>query len=226
MPEIEEQKLNKKKFVFSGLKGKLGRSSYLDKGTVVNLDAKGDLNSLNKDSVSHFKSKDEDNNIYAISINKPKKSLRIHLMSCKRRILHDNEAENQIHIPNLTFDIAKEIFNTSTHENKNFCFHCLKELVIDKSNVGTKILADKIIGDMGGTVESLLINELSIIQGFLKAIEILKRDYKFFDEIDQSKIISLMVKEAMQDSKGSLNPIYLGKRAKEYLFDLSIKSNI
>lgn len=35
-----------------------------------------------------------------------------------------------------------------------------------------------------------------------------------------------MVKEAMQDSKGSLNPIYLEKRAKEYLFDLSIKSNI
>lgn len=41
------------------------------------------------------------------------------------------------------------------------------------------MLVQKYYGDMGGTVESLLINELSIIQGFLKAIDILKKIIKF-----------------------------------------------
>ena len=86
--------------------------------------------------------------------------------------------------------------------------------------------ANKLIGNMGGTVESLLIDDLSIIKGFLNAVDILKKDYKFHEEIDESEIISLMIRESMKESKGSLNPDTLAKKAKEYLYDLSIKSYI
>lgn len=84
---------------------------------------------------------------------------------------------------------------------------------------------NKIIGNMGGTIESLLIDNLSIIQGFLNAIDILKEDYKLYDEINENKIISLMIREAMKKSNGTLNPNILEAKAKGYLYDLSLKTN-
>lgn len=76
---------------------------------------------------------------------------------------------------------------------------------------------DKIVGETGNTVENLLLDELNLIKGFLNAIDILKIEYKYFDDIDSSKIISLMIGSAMKESRGSLNPAYVGERAKDYL---------
>lgn len=100
------------------------------------------------------------NNIYAISINKPNKSLRIHLMSCNSRIVHNNDGGNQCHTIDLTLEKAKEIFDTSDYIDKNFCNHCLKEYVIDKPNINTNILNGSSIVDKDILIE--LLKELPI----------------------------------------------------------------
>lgn len=93
--------------------------------------------------------------IYAISINKPNKSIRIHLMSCSSRTVHINNAKNQIHITDLSLEAAKEIFDLVIYNDKNYCMHCLKEYAIKKSNKNTNVLNEPCIVDKDILIELL-----------------------------------------------------------------------
>ena len=69
-----------------------------------------------------------DDKKYAISVNKPRRSVRIHLMTCGSRKVHMNKKGNQIHIEDLNLETARKINESYEYEDKNFCDLCLKEL--------------------------------------------------------------------------------------------------
>ena len=69
-----------------------------------------------------------DDKKYAISVNKPRRSVRIHLMTCGSRKVHMNKKGNQIHIEDLNLETARKINESYEYEDKNFCDLCLREL--------------------------------------------------------------------------------------------------
>lgn len=69
-----------------------------------------------------------DDKKYAISVNKPRRSARIHLMTCSSRKVHTNKKGNQIHIEDLNLETARKINESYEYEDKNFCDLCLREL--------------------------------------------------------------------------------------------------
>ena len=69
-----------------------------------------------------------DDKKYAISVNKPRRSVRIHLMTCGSRKVHMNKKGNQMHIEDLNLETARKINESYEYEDKNFCDLCLKEL--------------------------------------------------------------------------------------------------
>ncbi|WP_323585389.1 hypothetical protein [Aliarcobacter butzleri] len=75
---------------------------------------------------------------------------------------------------------------------------------------------EKIIGT-GGTLKDELLDKASIIQGFINALDLLEGNYHNFEEIKEETILSVMVKEAIKQSKGTLNPIYITTEAKSFL---------
>ena len=75
---------------------------------------------------------------------------------------------------------------------------------------------EKIIGT-GGTLKDELINEVSMKQGFIKALDLIEGNYHFLEEVEEDTILNVMLKEAMKQSKGTLNPINIRSEAKKYL---------
>jgi hypothetical protein len=79
------------------------------------------------------------------------------------------------------------------------------------------MLIRKIIG-IDKTLEGLLREELLLVNGFLNAIEILKKEkIDCLEDIEEEKLLGLMIKEAMKETKGSINPRCVIEKAKEYL---------
>lgn len=74
----------------------------------------------------------------------------------------------------------------------------------------------KLIGT-GGTLRDRLNDEFITRKAFIKVLDIIEGNYHFSEEMEEDNIISMMVSEAMKQSKCSLNPLLLAKQAKEYL---------
>ena len=59
-----------------------------------------------------------DDKKYAISVNKPRRSVRIHLMTCGSRKVHMNKKGNQIHIEDLNLETARKINESYEYEGE------------------------------------------------------------------------------------------------------------
>jgi hypothetical protein len=59
-----------------------------------------------------------DDKKYAISVNKPRRSVRIHLMTCGSRKVHMNKKGNQIHIEDLNLETARKINESYEYESE------------------------------------------------------------------------------------------------------------
>lgn len=130
--------------------------------------------------------------------------------------------ETKVFIPFIARQVIQK-YGFGTNE-----YFKIKQIFVNDCNgqenkMYEKIKYETLFGTMGGAVESIITDELSMLQGFLNGIKNLKQKYDFFDEIDEHLVLSEMIKEALKELKGSCNPSTLDKKAKEYLHDLSLR---
>lgn len=72
-----------------------------------------------------------------------------------------------------------------------------------------------IIGDCN-TLESFIIEDIEIRKGFLLGLKEIKTKYTEYDEIEDNLFKSILFKNAIKETKGTVNPDKINQKLEEF----------